>query len=182
MRAIFLGLDDSGTRTRPLRRWHRLRTLKRPVLDLSMALSSRTVALQGENPVDLESFCPISSVEWSLSAIDSGKNMTVNGPDEAGLALVIGAGGGYGDRASKAALSQIVRTAAIELVRRNRQALCVAPHPGTVDAPLSQPFAKAGLNVRSPSVAAGELRAVLHGLTPALSGGFFDYRGQAFPW
>jgi hypothetical protein len=38
-----------------------------------MALSSRTVALQGENPADLEYFCPIPSVEWSLFAIDSGK-------------------------------------------------------------------------------------------------------------
>jgi NAD(P)-dependent dehydrogenase (short-subunit alcohol dehydrogenase family) len=91
-------------------------------------------------------------------------------------------GGWYGYRASKAALNQIVRTAAIELARRNRRAVCVALHPGTVDTPLSQPFAKAGLTVRSPSVAAGELLAVLHGLTPAQSGGFFDYRGQALPW
>ena len=72
-------------------------------------------------------------------------------------------GGWYGYRASKAALNQIVRTAAIELARRNRQAVCVALHPGTVDTPLSQPFAKAGLNVRSPSGAAGDLPAVLDG-------------------
>jgi NAD(P)-dependent dehydrogenase (short-subunit alcohol dehydrogenase family) len=91
-------------------------------------------------------------------------------------------GGWYGYRASKAALNQIVRTAAIELARRNRQAVCVALHPGTVDTALSQPFAKAGLNVRSPAVAAGELLTVLEGLTPAQSGGFFDYRGQALPW
>lgn len=91
-------------------------------------------------------------------------------------------GGWYGYRASKAALNQIVRTAAIELARRNRQAVCVALHPGTVDTPLSQPFAKAGLTVRPPDVAAGELLAVLRGLTPAQSGGFFDYRGQALPW
>lgn len=91
-------------------------------------------------------------------------------------------GGWYGYRASKAALNQIVRTAAIELARRNRQAVCVALHPGTVDTPLSQPFAKAGLTVRPPAVAARELLAVLGGLTPAQSGGFFDYRGQALPW
>ncbi len=91
-------------------------------------------------------------------------------------------GGWYGYRASKAALNQIVRTAAIELARRNRQAVCVALHPGTVDTPLSQPFAKAGLTVRPPSVAASELLAVLDSLTPAQSGGFFDYRGQALPW
>ena len=91
-------------------------------------------------------------------------------------------GGWYGYRASKAALNQIVRTAAIELARHNRQAVCVALHPGTVDTPLSQPFAKAALNVRPPDVAAQELLAVLASLTPAQSGGFFDYRGQALPW
>ncbi len=91
-------------------------------------------------------------------------------------------GGWCGYRASKAALSQIVRTAAIELARRNRQAVCVALHPGTVDTRLSQPFAKAGLNVRSPSGAAGDLPAVLDALTPTQNGGFFDYRGQALPW
>lgn len=91
-------------------------------------------------------------------------------------------GGWYGYRASKAALNQIVRTASIELARRNRQAVCVALHPGTVDTALSQPFAKAGLTVRSPAVAAGELLTVLAGLTPAQSGGFFDYRGQPLPW
>ena len=91
-------------------------------------------------------------------------------------------GGWYGYRASKAALNQIVRTAAIELARRNRQAVCVALHPGTVDTPLSQPFAKAGLTVRPPDVAAGELLAVLRGLTATQNGGFFDYRGQALPW
>jgi NAD(P)-dependent dehydrogenase (short-subunit alcohol dehydrogenase family) len=91
-------------------------------------------------------------------------------------------GGWYGYRASKAALNQIVRTASIELARRNRQAVCVALHPGTVETALSQPFAKAGLNVRPPAVAAQELLAVLAGLTPAQTGGFFDYRGQALPW
>ena len=91
-------------------------------------------------------------------------------------------GGWYGYRASKAALNQIVKTASIELARRSRQAVCVALHPGTVDTPLSQPFAKAGLNVRPPAVAAAELLAVLAGLTHAQTGGFFDYRGQALPW
>jgi NAD(P)-dependent dehydrogenase (short-subunit alcohol dehydrogenase family) len=91
-------------------------------------------------------------------------------------------GGWYGYRASKAALNQIVRTASIELARRNRQSLCVALHPGTVDTPLSQPFARTGLKVRSPAVATGELLAVLQALTPAQSGGFFDYRGQVVPW
>lgn len=91
-------------------------------------------------------------------------------------------GGWYGYRASKAALNQLVHTAAIELARRNRDALCVALHPGTVDTGLSQPFAKTGLQVRPPNVAAGELLGVLDGLPPGSSGGFFDHRGLTVAW
>ncbi|MEY4980533.1 MAG: hypothetical protein RLZZ352_2803 [Pseudomonadota bacterium] len=91
-------------------------------------------------------------------------------------------GGWYSYRASKAALNQLVHTAAIELARRNRQALCVALHPGTVDTSLSQPFAKTGLQVRPPAVAARELLAVIDQLNSAQSGGFFDHRGLPVVW
>lgn len=91
-------------------------------------------------------------------------------------------GGWYGYRASKAALNQVVRTAAVELRRHNPAAVCVALHPGTVATPLSAPFAKAGLDVRPPEVAARELLAVLGALGPAQSGGFFDHRGDPVPW
>ena len=91
-------------------------------------------------------------------------------------------GGWYSYRASKAALNQLVHTAAIELARSRREAICVALHPGTVATSLSAPFVKAGLEVRDASTAARELLAVLERLTPADSGGFFDYKGQALPW
>lgn len=91
-------------------------------------------------------------------------------------------GGWYGYRASKAALNQFVRTAAIELRRRCPAAVCVALHPGTVESPLSAPFAKDGLAVRSPARAAEDLLRVIDDLGPADSGGFFDYRGTALPW
>ena len=91
-------------------------------------------------------------------------------------------GGWYSYRASKAALNQLVRTAAIELQRRHPQALCVALHPGTVDTGLSAPFAKAGLNVVTPAQAAERLLQVLEGLTAADSGGFFNHDGTALPW
>ncbi|QCK87712.1 SDR family oxidoreductase [Phreatobacter aquaticus] len=91
-------------------------------------------------------------------------------------------GGWYAYRASKAALNQLVHTAAIELKRRKPQAICVALHPGTVDSGLSQPFGKAGLDVQTPDQAAERLLAVIDGLTPAQSGGFFDYRGEVLPW
>ena len=91
-------------------------------------------------------------------------------------------GGWYGYRASKAALNQLVRTAAIELRRRQPEAICVALHPGTVDSRLSAPFRKIGLAVRSPAEAAGGLLEVIDRLRPEDSGGFFDYRGEPVPW
>jgi len=91
-------------------------------------------------------------------------------------------GGWYSYRASKAALNQLVHTAAIELRRRAPQALCVALHPGTVHSALSQPFAKTGLTVRQPEVAAAELLTTLAQLRPQDSGGFFSYDGEALPW
>lgn len=91
-------------------------------------------------------------------------------------------GGWYGYRASKAALNQLVRTASIELRRHNRDAVCVALHPGTVDTGLSRPFAKQGLRVRPPELAAAEMLDTLAALGPADHGGFRAYDGSTVPW
>jgi len=91
-------------------------------------------------------------------------------------------GGWYSYRAAKAALNQLVHTAAIELRRSRQEAVCVALHPGTVVTKLSEPFAKTGLNVRVPDVAAAELLAVIAGLGAAQSGGFYDYKGEVIGW
>ncbi len=91
-------------------------------------------------------------------------------------------GGWYGYRASKAALNQLVRTASIEMSRRNREAVVAALHPGTVDSPLSAPFSKAGLQVRSAETAAAQIEPVIHALTAAQTGQFVDAQGQAVPW
>ena len=91
-------------------------------------------------------------------------------------------GGWHSYRASKAALNQLVRTAAVELRRHNPAGICVALHPGTVDTALSAPFAKTGLDVRPPDVAAGELLAMLGEMGAEHSGGFYDQRGEAIPW
>jgi NAD(P)-dependent dehydrogenase (short-subunit alcohol dehydrogenase family) len=90
-------------------------------------------------------------------------------------------GGWYGYRASKAALNQLVKTASIELARRNRQSICVALHPGTVDTALSQPFAKTGLTLRTPELAAADLLQVLAGLGLDATGKLVDYKGQVLP-
>jgi len=91
-------------------------------------------------------------------------------------------GGWYSHRASKAALNQLVRTAAVELGRRRPAAVCVALHPGTVDTGLSAPFAKAGLEVRPAGQAADRLLRVIDRLAAGDSGGFLDHRGARLPW
>ena len=77
-------------------------------------------------------------------------------------------GGWYSYRASKAALKP--------------QAICVALHPGTVATPLSSPFAKSGLQVQAPDLAAQRLLAVIDALTAEDSGGFFNHQGERLPW
>ncbi len=91
-------------------------------------------------------------------------------------------GGWYSYRASKAALNQLVRTAAVELNRRSPDAICVALHPGTVATALSAPFSAAGLEVLTPAAAAGHLLAVVDRLKADANGGFFDWRGQPVSW
>ena len=91
-------------------------------------------------------------------------------------------GGWYSYRAAKAALNQLVHTAAIELRRTRPEAICVAIHPGTVATGLSAPFAKAGLELQTANQAAARILAVLGTLTPGQTGGLFDHHGSPIPW
>lgn len=91
-------------------------------------------------------------------------------------------GGWYAYRAAKAALNQLVHTAAIELARTRRGALCVALHPGTVDTALSEPFAKSGLDLQTPAQSAAKLLAVIDSLTPEQNGLLLDHNGLRIPF
>ena len=91
-------------------------------------------------------------------------------------------GGWYSYRASKAALNQLVRTAAVELARRAPNAICVALHPGTVATSLSAPFSKDGLDIQTVDVSAARLLDVIDGLSPDQTGCFFDHLGAPIPW
>ena len=91
-------------------------------------------------------------------------------------------GGWYGYRASKAALNQLVKTASIEMTRRNKHSICVALHPGTVATALSQPFAKTGLTVRPAEEAAADLLRVLAGLQAGDTGALIDHHGEKLPF
>jgi hypothetical protein len=59
--------------------------------------------------------------------------------------------------------------------------VCVALHPGTVRTPFTKNYL-----ARHPSVAAEDaasnLLQVIDGLTPAETGGFFDWAGKPVPW
>lgn len=90
-------------------------------------------------------------------------------------------GGWHSYRAAKSALNQLIHGAAIELARTHKQAVCVALHPGTVATPFTAKYARRHATVPADEAAAN-LITVMDGLTPAQSGGFFDYSGAEIPW
>lgn len=92
-----------------------------------------------------------------------------------------GFGGWYSYRASKAALNQFLRSAAIEIGRSHKQAICVALHPGTVATAFTEKYVGRHPAV-APELAAERLIDVIDRLEPHQSGGFFDYAGAVVPW
>ena len=90
-------------------------------------------------------------------------------------------GGWHSYRAAKAALNQLMHTAAVEVARSHPQAVVCCLHPGTVATGFTARYVGAHPTV-TPEVAADNLLRVLAGLTPAQSGGFFDWAGQVIPW
>jgi NAD(P)-dependent dehydrogenase (short-subunit alcohol dehydrogenase family) len=90
-------------------------------------------------------------------------------------------GGWHSYRAAKAALNQLIHGAAIEMRRTHRQAIAVCLHPGTVATDFTAAYAGRHRTV-PPETAAANLLAVIDGLAPAQSGGFFDYAGKEVPW
>ncbi|MEX0329588.1 MAG: SDR family NAD(P)-dependent oxidoreductase [Ruegeria sp.] len=90
-------------------------------------------------------------------------------------------GGWVSYRAAKAAVNQIVHTAAIELARTHKQAVCVALHPGTVKTAFTEKYLGRHPSV-APAQAAQNLLSVIEGLNPDDTGGFFDWAGKPIPW
>jgi NAD(P)-dependent dehydrogenase (short-subunit alcohol dehydrogenase family) len=89
-------------------------------------------------------------------------------------------GGWYGYRASKAALNQLLQTAAIELARRRPGLVVAALQPGTVRSALSRPFV--GETAMEPDESARRLLAVLDALPATGRAHFVDHQGQSIPW
>lgn len=89
-------------------------------------------------------------------------------------------GGWYSYRASKAALNQIVRGAAIEIGRKRKEAVVVSLHPGTVETEFTANYPA---HKKVPAAdAARDLCDVLLALGPDQTGQFFDYAGKTVEW
>jgi NAD(P)-dependent dehydrogenase (short-subunit alcohol dehydrogenase family) len=86
-------------------------------------------------------------------------------------------GGWYGYRSSKAALNMMLKCSAIEAARRNKNAVIVGLHPGTVDTKLSKPFQGnvPDHQLFSPEKSAEYLMNVIISLKP-------DHTGKVFAW
>ena len=90
-------------------------------------------------------------------------------------------GGWVSYRASKAALNQIVKTAAIELARNRPNAVCVAVHPGTVETTFTQAF-HGTRPMKTAAKAAEEFIDLADRLRPSDSGQFMDTLGNEIVW
>ena len=90
-------------------------------------------------------------------------------------------GGWYSYRAAKAALNQLIHSAAIEVARSHPQAVVALLHPGTVSTGFGSAYIGNHPTV-TPDVAASNILSVLGGLTPADTGGFFDWAGKRIAW
>ncbi|MCW3796545.1 SDR family NAD(P)-dependent oxidoreductase [Sphingomonas sp. BN140010] len=148
---------------------------ERSLRDLSAEHLQRSFAINAIGPVlCLRHFLPLLAPDGRFAALSA----RVGSISDNRL------GGWYGYRAAKAALNQLVRTAAIELARTRREAVCVTLHPGTVDTAMSRPFQRgvAPDKLFTPVFAAERLLAVLDALTAADSGSCFDWAGTRVPF
>jgi len=89
-------------------------------------------------------------------------------------------GGWYAYRASKAALNMLIKTASIEVARRNKTACVIGLHPGTVDTQLSQPF-KTNVpegKLFTPNFSAESMLSVINKIDADQTGRCFDFDGK----
>ena len=148
---------------------------ERNLRDLDAGRLARIMAVNAIGPALVaRSFLPLLASDGAFAAISA----RVGSISDNRL------GGWYGYRASKAALNQLIRTAAIELSRSRPEALCVTLHPGTVDTAMSKPFQRgvAPGKLFEPGFAAERLLDVLDQLRPEDSGFCYDWAGQRIPF
>ncbi|MEM9810143.1 MAG: SDR family NAD(P)-dependent oxidoreductase [Pseudomonadota bacterium] len=93
-------------------------------------------------------------------------------------------GGWHSYRASKAALNMMLKNIAIEVARKNKNAVILGLHPGTVDTALSEPF-QANVpegKLFTPQHSVERLLSVIDQAAPDQSGRCLDYAGDIVPF
>lgn len=93
-------------------------------------------------------------------------------------------GGWYSYRASKAALNMMLKCAAIEAKRVNKNAKLIAYHPGTVDSPLSKPFQRSVPEGKlfKPEFTAERLEGLMVTATADGELSYLDWAGNTIEW
>ena len=93
-------------------------------------------------------------------------------------------GGWYSYRSSKAALNMLLKTAAVEYSRRNRNVKLIAFHPGTTDTALSKPFQSAVRAKRlfTPDFVASKLLEIMDSADVDGELSFLDWQGETVGW
>ena len=89
-------------------------------------------------------------------------------------------GGWISYRSSKAALNQIIKTSSIEINRRNKNAICVGLHPGTVKTWFTEKFQNTTETI-SPDESVKMMMNVVENLSVDDNGYCFAYDGKVIP-
>ena len=89
-------------------------------------------------------------------------------------------GGWISYRSSKAALNQIIKTSSIEINRRNKNAICVGLHPGTVKTRFTEKFQNTTEPI-SPDESVEMMMKVVENLSVDDNGYCFAYDGKVIP-
>ena len=89
-------------------------------------------------------------------------------------------GGWISYRSSKAALNQIIKTSSIEINRRNKNAICVGLHPGTVKTRFTEKFQNTTETI-SPEESVEMMMKVVENLSVNDNGYCFAYDGKVIP-
>jgi NAD(P)-dependent dehydrogenase (short-subunit alcohol dehydrogenase family) len=89
-------------------------------------------------------------------------------------------GGWISYRSSKAALNQIIKTSSIEINRRNKNAICVGLHPGTVKTRFTEKFQNTTETI-SPEKSVEMMMKVIESLSVDDNGFCFAYDGKIIP-
>jgi NAD(P)-dependent dehydrogenase (short-subunit alcohol dehydrogenase family) len=93
-------------------------------------------------------------------------------------------GGWYSYRASKAALNMLIKTLSIELSYKNKNAICIGLHPGTVKTNLSDPFSEKikAYKVFSKEESIDYLVNQINRVDQTFSGKLIDWKGDIIPY